>query len=331
MRLPTHAALLMLTSCRLATFDETLTYRCGPAGECEAGLVCRDGFCEVPGIVEDAGCVPHGCFPDDCSAQVDDGCGGVIDCGPCMTGLVCGALRPNKCDCVKADAGAQVCQQPGPGQLGCGTKAHDNCGTVETFTCGGDCPGNMRCFENVCCLPPTEAELCTSAHFGCGRGEVIDRCGVRRVLDCGLCGMGQRCHADDVGSQCVPSTSMCEAENDPELCDARGANCGTVSTVDRCGVARTVSCGGACDAGACTSSQPNQCACQPLRAGCMLASQCCTGLLCSAAGLCCVGDGQACGDDADCCGSGSCELGICCAGSSCHRSDGGSTWDGGEL
>jgi hypothetical protein len=49
-------------------------------------------------------CVPCGCNPKTCDklgancGPVSDGCGGMLDCGHCKAGQVCGARSPNHCD-----------------------------------------------------------------------------------------------------------------------------------------------------------------------------------------------------------------------------------------
>jgi len=359
----------VLASCHCAQINEQLTYRCGQAGECEPGRVCDGTWC-VPmanagGSATSGGgggasggsaggaCTPtKRCDADDCGSIGDDGCGAMLDCGGCVFPAVCGALEPNKCACVRADAGSQVCPQPVAGQTACGTRTIDNCGTFETFTCGGACPAGSPCVENICCSPPTEAELCASALFECGRGEVIDRCGTRRFIGCGGCGAGEQCIAVEHGSACVTTMASCVPENEFEFCEARGANCGAVSGMDRCGAMRmNVVCGGACDAGGCSSTTPNQCTCQPALSGCSVAAHCCGGLECGRAGLCCAGNQQPCDDDAFCCGGNTfCQQGRCCNGpgvactsgteccsgrcladGGCDAVDAGNTWDGGEL
>ncbi len=359
MRLRYLAALLVVSSCRCARLDDGLIYRCGPNGECEPGHVCELGLC-VTGFDggedagADAGCTPtRRCEPGTCGVLADDGCGNTLDCADCELPLRCGAVEPNRCGCVKLDAGSLTCPLPVAGQRACGTKTLDNCGTLETFACGDPtCPNGGVCVENICCDPVPDLELCSATTgFVCGRAEVIDRCGTHRVFGCPSCGAGEQCVYGDFGSTCVTAMA-CEPENDFELCNRLGANCGALSALDRCGAMRTgVVCGGDCDAGSCTSTLPNQCTCQPLLAGCAVQAHCCAGLECGAAGLCCVGIGAACDDDSQCCGgqafcqqlrccygpgvacskADACCSGVCGADGGCEAVDAGHTWDGGEL
>ncbi len=86
-------------------------YTCGPApdgccgtidcGTCPAGQQCG-GFCgDAPGV-----CMPAGggaCCTQTCAEQgrecgmAGDGCGNVLDCGPCPAGLTCGYPGPGQC------------------------------------------------------------------------------------------------------------------------------------------------------------------------------------------------------------------------------------------
>ena len=324
-------------------------------GECEEERLCVGGLCLAPdaGMDVDAGCVPtRGCSFAECGPiGVDDGCGNLLDCGGCETGFTCGLLVPNRCGCIPFDAGTQVCPKADAGIAMCGSITLNNCGTFETFVCGpATCDTGFECAENLCCSPPSDAQLCATSRFECGRGVAIDACGTRRELDCGACtGLGERCVATEEGSVCV--TPVCSPQSAADFCNRHGANCGALTAMDNCGQLRfDVPCGDACDAGECTSTQPNQCVCQGVLSGCDHPGQCCTGLTCGTANLCCVKPADACTDDSDCCGTSWCSQGACCVGTGaactrgqeccsgvcgsdggCEYVDAGSTWDGGEL
>lgn len=359
LRLRHVLALLFVSSCRCAELTPGLVYPCGEAGECEPGFSCVGGWCvDSDGGFDDggvdAGCVPtRTCTREECGVVAsDDGCGNPLDCGGCDLPFSCGLLVPNRCGCTPFDAGSQVCPKADAGVGMCGEITVNNCGVFETFVCGPPtCATGFECTDNICCFPPSEAQLCQNAHFQCGRGVVIDSCGTRREIDCGGCTTpGFRCIPTEEGSMCV--SPVCTPEENAEFCSSHGANCGTLSAVDNCGALRVnVSCGGSCDAGTCTSTQPNQCVCQGVLEGCRNPAQCCTGLTCGTANLCCVALGNSCTDDSDCCGTSWCSQGACCGGTGaacttnqqccsgicgndggCEYVDAGvSEWDGGEL
>ena len=48
---------------------------------------------------------------------------------------------------------------------------------------------------------------------------------------------------------CNPNNTCteCKAETDIQFCARKGAQCGSVSSTDNCGMARTVDCGNSCD------------------------------------------------------------------------------------
>jgi hypothetical protein len=320
------ALTLALPACRCIELPDRI-YACEPGGGCDPGFTCIAGFCEPTTSSDagldggsdagtDAGCfVISDCTAEECGLVRPDNCGGVLDCGACQLPNVCGLHEPHRCGCDPVTTPAQACPKIDGGVL-CGELTIDNCGTPQTFTCGLPCITGV-CSENVCCLSPSDSELCASSGFQCGPGVAIDRCGTRRTLSCGLCSTGLACVANETGSACV--SAMCSPETDPEFCDHHGANCGALTAMDTCGHTRTgVPCGGPCDAGECDSKLPNQCHCQGVLSGCLDETQCCTGATCNKQGLCCTSLRQSCGDDGECC-SGLCSAGTCCvaAGSAC--------------
>ena len=122
---------------------------------------------------------------------IQDGCGGVLDCGSCPAGQTCGGGGgPNVCGngpCVPATTCA-------PG-LDCGV-VPDGCGgTIDCGTCsmGQTCGGGGM--PNRCGCTPT-----TCAAQGATCGTLPDGCG--GTLDCGTCVSPQTCGGGGVANQC---------------------------------------------------------------------------------------------------------------------------------
>src|SRR5258705_13690709 len=138
------------------------------------------------------------CTPTTCAAQgkncgkISDGCGGMLDCGNCMTaGETCGGGgTTNVCGvCMKKTCTANNC-----GLVG------DGCGG--TLDCGFPCDGDagMLCYAERCCTPKT----CVA---GVSCGDYSDGCG--GMLHCGGCDplTGQTCGGGgtaNVCGTCVP-------------------------------------------------------------------------------------------------------------------------------
>jgi len=139
--------------------DEVFPSECGNActqdSQCATGGKCVSGRCLDPMtpqeklleyMIFDLGsCVPppETCKPaTECPAgencgYAPDGCGGLISCGECKDGEICGVGNPpvpNKCgkgttSCIPLDCGDQHLEC-GPAADGCGDKI-DSCGTCE--------------------------------------------------------------------------------------------------------------------------------------------------------------------------------------------------------
>jgi hypothetical protein len=137
--------------------DKVFPAQCGAActsdAQCSAAGKCLSGVCLEPMnaqeklleyMIFDLGsCVPppKACVPiTQCPAAADcgyveDGCGGLVECGKCPTGEACGVGNPpvpNKCGkgpttCVPRSCAAQKLEC-GPAGDGCGDKI-DSCGT----------------------------------------------------------------------------------------------------------------------------------------------------------------------------------------------------------
>jgi hypothetical protein len=141
-----------------------LGLNCGPAGDGCGGLIMNGcGTCPMgqscggggmPGV---CGTAPDGgvmCQPLTCAAQglmcgaAGDGCGNLLDCGPCPTGQTCGGGgTPGQCgapNCNKTTCAAQ----------------NADCGTI-----GDGCGGTIDCGK---CVAPQV----------CGGGGVPFKCGI---------------------------------------------------------------------------------------------------------------------------------------------------------
>ncbi|OJT25705.1 tryptophan synthase alpha chain [Archangium sp. Cb G35] len=222
-----------------------------------AGLACGWLACggtetdSFPGTLARNGCQARTCeeLGLECGTAID-GCGGVLRCGTCPEGEVCGGGGvPNVCGpapctpatCASARKNCGLMPDGCGGMLACGTCAGGE-------TCGG---GGV---PNVCgqatCVPAT----CASLGKNCG--GVQDGCG--GTLDCGTCPQGETCGGGGAPNQCGRATCR------PFTCAELGKNCGTLS--DGCG--GVLECGTCPDGTACGGDGvPNVCgvpACTPL-------------------------------------------------------------------
>jgi hypothetical protein len=210
---------------------------------------CQNGVCQPACVPGDGGCI---CTPLTC-AQIGfncglagDGCGGVIDCGTCPAGQLCGA-------------GGQpgVCAFPGcpPPFVMCGSACIDissdpqNCGF-----CGGVCPPGAVCAAGACLFGPT---TCTD---GIKDGFETD-------VDCGgncpPCGIGQSCIVPSECQSGVCANNVCQA---PSCVD--GIKNGFETDIDcggglcpACAVGRTCNTFFDCQSGLCLAGlcQPPSC------------------------------------------------------------------------
>lgn len=188
-------------------------------------------------------CVPKTCAQMEYTCgKAPDGCGGVIECGACATGQICGgAGAPNKC-------GDNPCQVRTCAQMNasCGI-ASDGCADV--LDCGG-CAAPSACggggTPNQCgCLVKTCAQM------GLTCGEAPDGCG--GVVSCGQCAAGQTCGAS-APNQCGAGSCT------PKTCAQLQVSCGVVSD----GCSATVDCGTCTSPEVCGGGgKQNQCGCLP--------------------------------------------------------------------
>lgn len=156
------------------------TVETDPLEEARARSACQPRSCESQGL--------------DCGTALD-GCGGVLRCGTCPEGEVCGGGGvPNVCG--PASCLPTTCVAQGKN---CGTISNGCGGTLDCGECfaGETCGGGG--VPNVCsarCVPVTCAEQgrdCDLVPDGCGG-----------VLDCGTCAEGETCGG---GGEYVPGES----------------------------------------------------------------------------------------------------------------------------
>ncbi len=142
----------------------------------------------------------NACTPLSCTAvgascgPIGDGCGGMLTCGTCATGMTCGGGgSPSVCGTPRCTA--QTCASQG---FSCGP-AGDGCGGViqcgvctPPETCGGGGhPG-------VCGRGPCAPRTCMQAGATCG--PIADGCG--GVVQCGPCPEGTACGGASVANHC---------------------------------------------------------------------------------------------------------------------------------
>lgn len=188
---------------------------CEEDEDCDAGP-CEGGTCA---------CAALTCASTiTCASEVDDGCGGTLDCSNnCAGSEVC--FNDNCC------TPATSCPE------GVCRSVDDGCGGM--LDCANNCAGSEVCHNGACCTPDT---ACTAGECG----QVNDGCG--GTTDCsGNCSSGQVCHN---GSCCTPDTTCGSGECGPVsngcggMTDCGGCPGGTPCMNNQCCVPR--SCSGGC-------------------------------------------------------------------------------------
>ena len=212
---------------------------------CVVGITaCGDDATDEPDVGVDTGMdtmpedgggdvEPDTCEPTTCEAEeaecgeIDDGCGGTLECGTCENGE-CGLMEPNVCGCDPWSED-EFCTETG---AECGVKtALDNCGVQRTVSCGG-CDGGVCENDNTCsCMPEDEQVLCNDNGLQCGGATVQGPCGERQV-ECGTC--------DQFPASACQSDNTCACE--PKTCSEVAGTCGVFP--DGCG--GTVNCTSGC-------------------------------------------------------------------------------------
>jgi Lamin Tail Domain len=240
----------------------------------------------TPGATNDScGCTPLTACPSplDCG-DLDDNCGGTINCGTCTSPETCGGEGTDNV-CGQGACVPTTCADEG---ANCGTIS-DGCGV--TLNCG-TCTAPQTCAgggtANVCGCTPT---TCADESAECG--TIDDGCG--GTLDCGGCTTPQTCGGGGTDNVCGCTATTCAAEG--AECDSISNGCGgtldcgtcpgtETCTANVCGCTPTTcanesancgsisdGCGGSLDCGTCTlpetcagGGQVNICGCTPLTA-----------------------------------------------------------------
>ncbi len=238
---------------------------------------------------------PQMCTPRTCPQQgincgpASDGCGGVIQCGPCTDGGTCGGggtanvcgspCTPRNCQQLGANCGFQG--------DGCGGSANPDGGVCGVCVGGQTCGGGGT--PNVCGGGTCQTKTCAQLGFNCGMQT--NGCGGSQ--DCGMCMAPQSCGGGGVPGVCGGGMSCT-----PLSCAAQGFNCGMQG--NGCGVTQ--------DCGMCTppmtcggGGQPGVCG-----GGGM-----CMPRTCTQQGFNCGLAGDGCGAQIDC---GPCPMGQVCGG-----------------
>lgn len=271
---------------------------------------------------------------NDACGYIEDGCGGVVDCGGCASGFYCDGTTCRTQQCTPA-----TCASLG---FNCGTHA-DGCGGFARNAQGqvgcGDCTGGQLCGlggAGLCggadCTPIPVLTACPPNSCGI----VSNGCG--GTYNCGSCVTGQVCGAGGP-NQCgtgtcpvIPKATACANKNCGFVSDGCGGSyeCGTCVAPDTCGGGGQAN---VCGHPQCTPYSKDQaCAgkqCGWVSDGCGAAINCGTcpgGGVCGGAGpnLCgstctittCNAKGAECGAIADECG-GVLNCGSCPSGQTC--------------
>lgn len=179
-------------------------------------------------------------------ASVTDRCGvaRTVSCGTCTSPESCGGGgTANACGCA-SETDAAFCARQGKS---CGTvTGQDNCGVTRTVASCGTCASPQSCggggIPNVCGCQDTNPAICARMGRNCGDFFVsADACGQLHYVSCGPCPWPQSC-----GGGGTPYVCGCTSESDAEFCSSKGASCGSITGLDRCGQARTVASCGTC-------------------------------------------------------------------------------------
>ncbi|MBN2498047.1 MAG: hypothetical protein JXR96_25885, partial [Deltaproteobacteria bacterium] len=250
--------------------------------ECNTGgsYVCYNNAC----------CLPATCGANSCG-EIDDGCGGTVDCGSCSDPQeTCNASH--QCVCLNTEcnndccASGQVCD----GRNQCCTRTTCLAGGYECGSPPDGCDGNLSC------------GTCSGANETCDGSY---QC-VCQYNECNsvCCDSGQVCHSG-TGDCCTPDT-----------CGGGGYECGSPSN----GCGGDLACGTCSANETCNGSYQCECLYNECNSVCCSSGQIChdsTGACCTADT--CIGEGYECDSPPNGCG-GNLSCGTCSANETCNGS-----------
>jgi hypothetical protein len=217
-----HVCISADPNCKHLTCDQPGGKLCGKIGDgCGGALDCGDSCpsgqsCGGGGTPNVCGAGPGSmCKATTCDqptgrycGSIGDGCGKMIDCGNCPSGMSCGT-GTRASVCVPATCTAPLPCKLSNGQY-CGMVG-DGCGnTIDCGTCpmGETCGG--RGTKGVCAAPPDPTCKpidCNPMGGGQYCGKIGDGCG--SSVDCGNCPNGAVCGGNGVPNVC-PGGPPCE-------------------------------------------------------------------------------------------------------------------------
>jgi hypothetical protein len=248
----------------------------GVGGDDGTGPATDDGGNSIAVGEGGTSCKPKTCtdFNYNCGPN-SDGCGGLLQCGTCPTGEMCGYGGYSVCGSIftttgtdgsiAADGGPPICTPKTCADLGynCGP-AGDGCGGL--LACGS-CTSPQFCggggMPSVCGgnngLTPDGSVACrakTCADWGFNCGPAGDGCG--GSLSCGTCTAPQFCGGGGKPSMCGGNnghTADGSVACTPKTCGTWGFNCGPAG--DGCGGA--LQCGTCAGTEICGGTRPGVC------------------------------------------------------------------------
>jgi hypothetical protein len=201
------------------------------------------------------------CVPGTCDRSggrycgtIGDGCGGILECGGCPMGQMCGAAgTANVCAPADPNCVPKTCDQVGGKYCGL---VGDGCG--KPLDCG-DCPAGETCSAvtpNVCGKAGPCTPLTCSQAGGKYCGVIGDGCG--KMIDCGGCDGGLTCGGDGVQGVCGGPLPGCTAGTCDvaagRFCGRIGDGCGRRLDCGECPAGQSASAYGYCNSGSCCTA-----------------------------------------------------------------------------
>lgn len=192
--------------------------------------------------------------------DLDDGCGGILDCGACPDGLLCTTEGEEANTCVTPPCGRDACFAF---EMECG-KVLDGC---NDFIECGPCPNGMTCQITSCIMVAGGPDSC---RLQCGGRAENCECNTACLLngdccedfldECPSCATAcddKQCGADGCGGscgECAPDELCTFHQCAPCAPDCEGKACGSNGCSGTCGECPE---GEACNEGECLACIPN--------------------------------------------------------------------------